>query len=231
MNSLIKMLVLVILFISSTLFSSFIDNNNGLEKYGNINYTNTGYFNNKKVVDSLIRGKDLSDLINTNEFQKVENELEKIKSIKNVDVYLNSYLELEIDIIDRLPIAFLRESNSYLDFSGVIIEKNDSVYDSLPQIKGVLREGEVYKILKVISVLDKDKFFQNNLESLRFEEGDIYLNIKNFDLDIRLGNEFQLKNKLKMLKGFYMYQFNNSINKKYKQIDLVYNNRLIAIKK
>ena len=231
MSSLIKMLVLVTLFISSTLFSSFIDNNNGLEKYGNINYTNTGYFNNKKVVDSLIRGKDLSDLINTNEFQKVENELEKIKSIKNVDVYLNSYLELEIDIIDRLPIAFLRESNSYLDFSGVIIEKNDSVYDSLPQIKGVLREGEVYKILKVISVLDKDKFFQNKLESLHFEEGDMYLNIKNFDLDIRLGNEFQLKNKLKMLKGFYMYQFNNSINKKYKQIDLVYNNRLIAIKK
>ena len=231
MSSLIKMLVLVILFISSTLFSSFIDNNNGLEKYGNINYTSTGYFNNKKIVDSLIRGKDLSDLINTNEFQKVENELEKIKSIKNVDVYLNSYLELEIDIIDRLPIAFLRESNSYLDSSGVIIEKNDSVYDSLPQIKGVLREGEVYKILKVISVLDKDKFFQNKLESLHFEEGDIYLNIKNFDLDIRLGNEFQLKNKLKMLKGFYMYQFNNSINKKYKQIDLVYNNRLIAIKK
>lgn len=231
MSSLIKMLVLVTLFISSTLFSSFIDNNNGLEKYGNINYTSTGYFNNKKIVDSLIRGKDLSDLINTNEFQKVENELEKIKSIKNVDVYLNSYLELEIDIIDRLPIAFLRESNSYLDFSGVIIEKNDSVYDSLPQIKGVLREGEVYKILKVISVLDKDKFFQNKLESLYFEEGDIYLNIKNFDLDIRLGNEFQLKNKLKMLKGFYMYQFNNSINKKYKQIDLVYNNRLIAIKK
>ena len=231
MSSLIKILVLVTLFISSTLFSSFIDNNNGLEKYGNINYTNTGYFNNNKVVDSLIRGKDLSDLINTNEFQKVEYELEKIKSIKNVDVYLNSYLELEIDIIDRLPIAFLRESNSYLDFSGVIIEKNDSVYDSLPQIKGVLREGEVYKILKVISVLDKDKFFQNKLELLHFEEGDIYLNIKNFDLDIRLGNEFQLKNKLKMLKGFYMYQFNNSINKKYKQIDLVYNNRLIAIKK
>ena len=144
------MLVLVTLFISSTLFSLFIDNNNGLEKYGNINYTNTGYFNNNKVVDSLIRGKDLSDLINTNEFQKVENELEKIKSIKNVDVYLNSYLELEIDIIDRLPIAFLRESNSYLDFSGVIIEKNDSVYDSLPQIKGLLREGEVYKVLKVI---------------------------------------------------------------------------------
>jgi hypothetical protein len=34
-----------------------------------------------------------------------------------------------------------------------------------------------------------------------------------------------------MLKGFYIYQFNSSLNKKYKQVDLVYNNRLIAIKK
>jgi len=34
-----------------------------------------------------------------------------------------------------------------------------------------------------------------------------------------------------MLKGFYAYQNNKIISKEYKQIDLVYNNRLIAIKK
>ena len=59
----------------------------------------------------------------------------------------------------------------------------------------------------------------------------MYLNIRNYDLDIRTGNEHQLKNKLKMLKGFYAYQNNKTISKEYKQIDLVYDNRLIAIKK
>jgi len=69
------------------------------------------------------------------------------------------------------------------------------------------------------------------LQFINLKEEDIFLNIKDFDFDIRLGNEFKLKNKLNMLKGFYLYLSNNSANKKYKQIDLVFNNQLIAIKK
>ena len=228
MTNLIKMFVLIILLSSSGLMSSFTDNNNYLDII--INYSSTGYFDNEKVVDSLIRNKELSDLINLNEFQKVENELEKIKSIKSIDVYRNNYLQLEIDIIDREPIAFIRELNSYIDSSGVIIQKYNSSIDSIPEIEGILTDGEEFKILKVIAALENDNFFENKLKSISLKGDDIYLNIIGFDFDIRFGNEFQLKNKLNMLKGFYIYQLNNSSNKKYKQVDLVYNNRLIAIK-
>ena len=228
MTSLIKMFVLIILLSSSGLMSSFSDNNNYLDI--NINYLSTGYFDNKKVVDDLIINKEISDLINLNEFQKVEKELEKIKSIKSIEVYRNNYLQLEIDIKDREPIAFVRELNSYIDSSGVMIQKHNSSIDSIPEIKGILPDGEEFKILKVIAALENDDFFENKLKSISFKGDDIYLNITGFDFDIRFGNEFQLKNKLNMLKGFYIYQFNNSSNKKYKQVDLVYNNRLIAIK-
>ena len=228
MTSLIKMFVLIILLSISGLMNSFTDNNNYLDI--NINYLSTGYFDNKKVVDDLIGNKEISDLINLNEFQKVENELEKIKSIKSIDVYRNNYLQLEIDIIDRKPWAFIRELNSYIDSSGVIIQKYNSSIDSIPEIEGILTDGEEFKILKVITALENDDFFKNKLKFISLKEDDIYLNIKGFDFDIRFGNEFQLKNKLNMLKGFYIYQLNNSSNKKYKQVDLVYNNRLIAIK-
>ena len=228
MTSLIKMFVLIILLSSSGLMNSFTDNNNYLDI--NINYSSTGYFDNEKVVDSLIRNKELSDLINLNEFQKVEKELEKIKSIKSIDVFRNNYLQLEIDITDREPIVFIKELNSYMDSSGVIIEKYNSSINSIPEIKGILNDGEEFKILKVISALENDDFFENKLKSISLKGDDIYLNITGFDFDIRFGNEFQLKNKLNMLKGFYIYQYNNSSNKKYKQVDLVYNNRLIAIK-
>ena len=228
MTSLIKMFVLIILLSSSGLISSFTDNNNYLDI--NINYSSTGYFDNEKVVDSLIRNKELSDLINLNEFQKVEKELEKIKSIKSIDVFRNNYLQLEIDIIDREPIVFIRELNSYMDSSGVIFKKYNSSIDSIPEIKGILTDGEEFKILKVIAALENDNFFENKLKSISLKGDDIYLNITGFDFDIRFGNEFQLKNKLNMLKWFYIYQFDNSSNKKYKQVDLVYNNRLIAIK-
>ena len=228
MTSLIKMFVLIIILSSSALISLLTDNNNYLDI--NINYLSTGYFDNKKVVDDLIGNKEISDLINLNEFQKVENELEKIKSIKSIDVYRNNYLQLEIDIIDREPLAFIRELNSYIDSSGVIIQKYNSSIDSIPEIEGILTDGEEFKILKVIAALENDNFFENKLKSISLKGDDIYLNITGFDFDIRFGNEFQLKNKLNMLKGFYIYQLNNSSNKKYKQVDLVYNNRLIAIK-
>ena len=229
MTSLIKMFVLIILLSSSGLMNSFTDNNNYLDI--NINYLSTGYFDNGKMVDSLIRNKELTDLINLNEFQKVEKELGKIKSIKSIDIYRNNYLKYEIDIIDREPIVFIRELNSYMDSSGVIIKKYNLLIDSIPEIKGTLPDGEEFKILKVITALENDDFFKNKLKFISLKEDDIYLNIKGFDFDIRFGNEFQIKNKLNMLKGFYVYQFNSSLNKKYKQVDLVYNNRLIAIKK
>lgn len=228
MSSLIKMFLLLILLTSSGLFSSFSDHNN-IDI--NINYLSNGHFDNEKVVNSLIRHKELSDLININEFQKVEKELEKIKSIKSIDIYRNNYLQLEIDIKDREPIAFIRDLNSYMDSSGVIIKTHNLSIDSIPVIKGFVPDGEESKILKVITAIDNDNFFENKLKFISLKGGDIYLNISDFDFDIRFGNEFQLKNKLNMLKGFYIYQFNNSSNTKYKQVDLVYNNRLIAIKK
>jgi len=228
MTSLIKMFVLIILLSSSALISLLTDHNNYLDI--KINYLSTGYFDNKKIVDDLIRNKEISDLINLNDFQKVEKELEKIKSIKSIDVYRNNYLQLEIDIKDREPIAFIRELNSYMDSSGVIIKKHNSSIDNIPEIKGILPDGEEFKFLKVIAALENDDFFESKLKSISLKGDDLYLNIKGFDFDIRFGNEFQLKNKLNMLKGFYLYQFNNSSNKKYKQVDLVYSNRLIAIK-
>ena len=229
MNSLIKMFILIFLLISMGLFASFTNNNNFTET--NINYLSTGYFDNKKVVDSLINNKQLSDLIHLNEFQKIENELKKINSIRTVDIYRNTYLELEIDIIDREPIAILSQSNSYMDSSGMIIKKYYMSNDSLPEIKGIISDGMEFKILKVITALDEDIFFKNKLQFINLKGEDIFLNIKDFDFDIRLGNEFKLKNKLNMLKGFYLYLSNNSANKKYKRIDLVFNNQLIAIKK
>lgn len=223
------MVVLIILLISSSLISSFADHNSYLDF--KINNSSTGYFDNRNVVDSLMRSKEFSDLININEFQKIEKELEKIKSIKSIDIYRNSYMQLEIDIKDREPIATIIELNSYMDSSGVIIKKQHSLIDSIPEIKGIMPEDDKLKILKVITALENDVFFKNKLKFISLKGDDIYLNIKDFDFDIRFGNEFQLTNKLNKLKGFYLYQFNDLSNKKYKQVDLVYNNRLIAIKK
>jgi hypothetical protein len=232
MSNVIKMMGLIIVLLCMSLFSFFIDFNNYQNiNYQNINYTTSRSFNNKKNIDSIIKTDRFDELVKKNEFQKIENELKKINSIKNIEIYHNSNLELEIDIVDRDPVAVLLELNSYMDSSGVIIWTNNLVIDSLVQIIGTIDKSKIPKILKTIKAFNDDNFFYDKLESMSFRDGEIYLKIRNYDLDIRIGNEYQLKNKLKMLKGFYAYQNNKIISKEYKQIDLVYNNRLIAIKK
>ena len=57
------------------------------------------------------------------------------------------------------------------------------------------------------------------------------MRIKNLELDVKLGNQNKINDKLKMLKGFYIYKSKKINHINYKQVDLVYNNRLVAIKK
>ena len=45
--------------------------------YQNINYTSFRSFDNKKIVDSLMKVERIFELVKTNEFQKIENELNK----------------------------------------------------------------------------------------------------------------------------------------------------------
>ena len=56
--------------------------------------------------------------------------------------------------------------------------------------------------------------------------------LSNFSIiDITTVGENRINYKLKMLKAFYAYKSKKINHKNYKQIDLVYNNRLVAIKK
>ena len=88
-------------------------------------------------------------LINNNEFQKVENELKKINSIKDIEVYRKNNIELGFKISDREPIAYILNSNSFLDNSSILIDRVDKVIDSLPKIYGSL---ETWKDVKVCPV-------------------------------------------------------------------------------
>ena len=47
--------------------------------------------------------------------------------------------------------------------------------------------------------------FENKLNEIWFKNDHLYVRIKNLNLDIKLGNENKIIDKLKMLKGFYAY--------------------------
>ena len=190
-----------------------------------------GFIDNKEIVKSLISEKQFQNLIKNNELVKVETKLKEIKSIENIDIYFNDKNELGIKFSDRTPIAYLKDSNSLVDINGNIFKKEQTKNYSLPSINGNISEQQILEILNVISAIKKDKFFENKLKEIWFKNDHLYVRIKNLELDVKLGNQNKINDKLKMLKGFYIYKSKKINNMNYKQIDLVYNNRLVAIKK
>jgi len=200
-------------------------------KTNNIVYTSNGFIDNKEIVKSLISEKQFQNMIKDNEFVKVEAKIKEIKSIEKIDIYFNDKNELGIKLIDRTPIAYLKSLNSFIDINGKAFKKEQPKNDSLPIINGQISEKQLLKIINVISAFKKDKFFENKLNEIWFKNDHLYVRIKNLDLDVKLGNHNKIIDKLKMLKGYYAYQLKNKNKKKYKQLDVVYNDRLVAIKK
>ena len=232
MYRLIIMLGLLSLLFFMGLLSSFYYNEISYDlKSQNIEYKSMGFIDNKETIKSLISEKKFQNLIKDNEFVKVEKKLMEIKSIENIDIYLNYKNELGIKFTDRTPIAYLKDSNSLIDINGNLFKKEQNRIDSLPSINGNISQQQILKILKVTSAFKKDKFFKNKLKEIWFKNDHLYVRIKNLNLDINLGNQNRINYKLKMLKAFYAYNSKKINHKNYKQIDLVYNNRLVAIKK
>ena len=200
-------------------------------KSQNIEYTSTGFIDNKEIIKSLINEKNFQNLIKDNELVEVETKLKEIKSIENIDIYFNYKNELGIKLIDRTPIAYLKDSNSLIDINGIVFKNEQPKNYSLPLINGDISEKQILKILNIISAFKNDSFFENKLKEIWFKNDHLYVRIKNLDLDVNLGNHNKINDKLNMLKGFYVYKSKKINHDNYKQIDLVYNNRLVAIKK
>ena len=232
MYRLIIMLGLLSLLVFLGLLSSFYNTETSYDlKSDNIEYISMGFIDNKEIVKSLISEKQFQNLIKNNELVKVETKLKEIKSIENIDIYFNDKNELGIKFNDRTPIAYLKDSNSLVDINGNIFKKEQTKNYSLPSINGNISEQQILEILNVISAIKKDKFFENKLKEIWFKNDHLYVRIKNLELDVKLGNQNKINDKLKMLKGFYIYKSKKVNHINYKQIDLVYNNRLVAIKK
>ena len=232
MYRLIVMLGLLSMLILMGLLSSFTNTEKSYDlKNNNIEYTSNNFINNKETIKSLISEKEFQNLIFDNKFLEVETKLKEIKSIENIDIYFNDKNELGIKLTERKPIAYLKYSNSLVDINGNFFKKEQLRNDSLPTISGNISQQQILKILNVISAFKKDKLFENKLKKIWFKDDHLYVRIKNLDLDIKLGNQNRINDKLKMLKGFYAYKSKNINHKNYKQIDLIYNNRLVAIKK
>ena len=232
MNRFITSVLMLSLISSMILLSSFVEYDNYQSKIDyTVYYTLNNQYNNKPEIDSIMTNKSNIEFIRVNKLYEIESKLNKVESIQEAHIFRDLNFNLSINITEREPIAYYEKNDSYIDLSGKIIKRNKKLYDRLPLLLGDTSKNNIKKVVDVIKVFKEDDFLNQELERLWFKEDELFLKLKSFQFDIRLGDNNKMNKKLEMLKGFCLYDMQNKENETYKQIDLVYTNQLIAIKK
>ncbi len=232
MNRFLTTIFILSLISFMILLSSFneYDNYESNTEY-NVYYAFDNIYNNMPIIDSIMTNKSNIELIKANKLNEIESKLYEIESIHEVNIFRDFNLNLSINIEEREPLAYYEKNDSYIDLSGKIIKRNKELDDTLPILSGETSKNNIKIVVDVIKAFNEDVFLNKELGRIWFNEDELFLKLNSFQFDIRFGYNNKMNKKLEMLKGFCIYNIENKGNETYKQIDLVYDNQLIAIKK
>lgn len=232
MNRFLTTIFMLSLISFMILLSSFIeyDNHESITEY-NVYYPFENLYNNELIIDSIMTNKSNIELIKANKLNEIESKFYEIESIYKVNIFRDFNFNLLIQIEERQPLAYYEKKDSYIDLSGKIIKRNKKLDDRLPTLLGNSSINNIKVVVDVIKAFNEDVFLNQELKRIWFNEDELFLKLNSFQFDIRFGDNNKMNKKLEMLKGFCIYNLENKGNETYKQIDLVYDNQLIAIKK
>lgn len=232
MNRFLTTIFMLSLISFMILLSSFIeyDNHESITEY-NVYYPFENLYNNESIIDSIMTNKSNIELIKANKLNEIESKFYEIESIYKANIFRDLNFNLSIQIEEREPLAYYEKKDSYIDLSGKIIKRNKKLDDRLPTLLGNPSVNNIKIVVDVIKAFNEDDFLNQELKRIWFNEDELFFKLNNFQFDIRFGDNNKMNKKLEMLKGFCIYNLENKGNETYKQIDLVYDNQLIAIKK
>ncbi len=232
MKAVYKLLIFTILFLTMVFVSiaSNLNNNNRDDESIIVNYPKQSYFNKHLYVENLIQDQYYTGLIKEGLFNTIEKSISNTPGIQKAEVYKLYNGNIIIDLYDRKPLAFKNQNSRFFIDEDSNLIKDDSLKLDLPIVSPNSSEKDINEIVKIILEINKDKFLEGQVESFWVEDEQIFTNLKSFDFNVKIGNSNKIKEKIKKLKAYCAYYNKDSSNLNFNQIDLTYNNQLVAIK-
>ncbi len=231
MKAVYKILTLTILSLITLAISIISNLNNNIENPDIIiNYPQQSYFNKLIYVEKLMEDDYYKGLLKESSYNTIEKSISDTPGIEKAEVYKLYNGNIIIDLYDRKPLAFTnQDANLFIDKDSNLIIDNELELD-LPILSNGSSKKEINETVKIILEINKDKYLADQVERFWFEDGEIFTSLKSFDFNIKIGNSYKIKEKIKKLKAYCAFYNKDSSNLNFNQIDLTYSNQLVAIK-
>ncbi|SFU49359.1 cell division protein FtsQ [Pustulibacterium marinum] len=166
------------------------------------------------------------------DLNKLERILSNNQMVKKADVYVSVSGELKAIVQQRKPLArVVGKSSFYIDDEGELMPLSQYHSARVPLVEGKITADNQKSVFKIVREIAQDDFLKENIVGVKIAPKGYFLRMRSDDFEVMLGDETNLKYKIKKLKAFYQKALKDKSLDQYSWVNLKYGNQVVCTKK
>ena len=228
------LLVFVFLFSIGILYASnYFNNNRLIEDIDVVIQPNSSFYISTDSIKNSIK-KYIYTTKDSISITKIEDELDKNNFVEKSQVYTMVSNKLFVNVKQKEPVARVITNDSifYLDKNSNFMSLSKLHSADVPIIFGFNQFSDLDYLTKISLMIRDDKFLNQNITQIIINENqEINLKLSGLNTFIELGHNNKLEKKIQNLKAFYNRAVRKNDIEKYKEVNLQFENQVVAVKK
>ena len=228
------LLVFVFLFSIGILYASNYFNNNRLIKdIDVVIQSNSSFYISTDSIKNSIK-RYIYTTKDSISITKIEDELDKNTFVEKSQVYTTVGNKLFVNVKQKEPVARVITNDSifYLDKNSNFMSLSKLHSADVPIIFGFNQFSDLDYLTKISLMIRDDKFLNQNITQIIINDNqEINLKLNGLNTVIGLGHNNKLEKKIQNLKAFYNRAVRKNDIEKYKEVNLQFENQVVAVKK
>jgi len=228
------LLVFVFLFSIGILYASnYFNNNRSIEDIDVVIQPNSSFFITTDSIKNSIK-RYIYTTKDSISITKIEDELDKNTFVEKSQVYTMVGHKLFVNVKQKEPVARVITNDSifYLDKNSNFMSLSKLHSADVPIIFGFNQFSDLDYLTKISLMIRDDKFLNQNITQIIINDNqEINLKLSGLNTFIELGHNNKLEKKIQNLKAFYNRAVRKNDIEKYKEVNLQFENQVVAVKK
>ena len=228
------LLVFVFLFSIGILYASnYFNNNRVIEDIDVVIQPNPSFYISTDSINNSIK-RYIYTTKDSISITKIEDELDKNTFVEKSQVYTMVGHKLFVNVKQKEPVARVITNDSifYLDKNSNFMSLSKLHSADVPIIFGFNQFSDLDYLTKISLMIRDDKFLNQNITQIIINDNqEINLKLSGLNTFIELGHNNKLEKKIQNLKAFYNRAIRKNDMEKYKEVNLQFENQVVAVKK
>lgn len=187
-------------------------------------------FIDEKDIREIVEKSTPNKKIGSVDIPALERKVLAMPMVDSANVYLKLNGELNLDIVQRIPIFRLQKKRKvfYVDEKGNEFPLSKNYSYQCMMVEGEISKSEYLPLVELVKKIDEDKFSRNFFVGISKEGDDYFLLTNDGNYRVELGDLENIDFKIRGFKTFVEKYLIYQAPQKYTKISLKYDNQIVT---